>query len=283
LRQQQTDAVPQVPSYRGFQATTHHNLGILLQNEKRYQEADATYRNGLAILEKLVADFPDEPDFRHRLAALQNSRGTLFGATGRAQQAEAVYRQALTVLEKLTDEFPADTGFRHKQAIGHLNLGNLLTLAGRPREAVKAYHKGRKIDPANAALCDALAWLLATCPDAKVNDASQAVELGKRAVELAPKAGAYWKTLGMAHLGVGDFKAVVQAFERSVDLRKGGDSIDWFYLAVAHAKLGDKDKASQYYRKGVLWMEEHRPKDEGMRRFRARVEQLLGLPEKKQQ
>src|SRR5262249_59662688 len=48
-----------------------------------------------------------------------------------------------------------------------------------------------------------LAWLLATCPDAKFRDAAKAVELAKKAVEMAPKEGMIWNTLGAAHYRAG--------------------------------------------------------------------------------
>jgi serine/threonine protein kinase/tetratricopeptide (TPR) repeat protein len=280
VRRQLADEAPQAPIYRSHQASTLHHLGILLQDAGRRREAEAAYRQGLTLLEKLAADFPDEPDYPYRLAAIQNSLGVLFQAAGRVQEAESSYRQALTLLDKLADEFPEDAGFQRQQAVGRLNLGNLFAAAGRPGDAVKSYREGLKIDPADAALYDALAWLLATCPEPTVYDPGRAVELAKRAVELAPQVGGYWKTLGVAHGGAGDYKAVVPALERSIELRKGANSFDWFYLAAAHAQLGDKAKANECYRRGVRLMEENRSEDEGLRRFRAKVEQLLGPPEK---
>jgi serine/threonine protein kinase/tetratricopeptide (TPR) repeat protein len=281
LRRQLAESVPNAPLYRSFQGIAHHNLGILLQNTGRPKEAEADYGQGLVLLEKLVGDFPDEPDYQHRLAALQNSLGTLFQATDRPQQAEAAYRRALTILEKLADEFPSDAGHRRTLAIGYLNLGNLHTLARRPQEAALAYRQGLKIESANAALCDALAWHLTTNPDPQGTGASEAVGLARRAVELAPQSGPYWKTLAMARGGAGDYQGVIEAFEKSMELRKGGDGFDWFYLAGAHAQLGDKEKARQCYERGVRWMEENRPEDQILRRFRAKIEQMLNRSEKK--
>jgi tetratricopeptide (TPR) repeat protein len=276
LRKQLADEVPQVPRFRGLQAASHHSLGILLQNTGRHREADAAYHQGLALLEKLAAEFPDEPDYRHRLAAVQNSLGCLFQAARRFQDAESSYRRALTLLEKLAEECPECADYRQTRALGHLNLGNLFTVAGRPRDAVKAYRQGITVDPTNAALYDGLAWQLATCPDPKVYDIAQATAAAKKAVELAPQTGMYWRTLGVAHCGAEDWKAAVEALEKSAELRKGGDSLEWFFLAVAHNKLGDPDKAKECFRRGVRWMEENKPDDEGFRRLRAKVAQMLG-------
>jgi tetratricopeptide (TPR) repeat protein len=183
-------------------------------------------------------------------------------------------------VEKLAVEFPEDTGYRRLQANGHFNLGNLFAAADRHQEAVKAYRHGLKIDSANAALHDGLAWLLASNPDPLVHDAPEAVKLAQEAVSLAPRVADYWRTLGVAHCEAADWKAGAKALEEAVKLRKGGDSIDWFFLAMAQAKLGDRDKASEYYSRGVRWMEENRPQDRALRRYRAKVERLLDLPEK---
>src|SRR5262249_6477530 len=76
-----------------------------------------------------------------------------------------------------------------------------------------------------------LAWELATCPDAKVRDAKRAVELAKKAVKLAPRDGNIWNTLGVAHFRSGDWKPALDGLTKSMELRKGGDGVDWFFLA----------------------------------------------------
>jgi hypothetical protein len=59
-------------------------------------------------------------------------------------------------------------------------------------------------------------------------------------------------------------------------LRKGGDSYDWFFLAMAHWRLGDRDKARTWFGRAVKWMDAHQPQDVELRRFRAEAEALLG-------
>jgi Flp pilus assembly protein TadD len=58
-----------------------------------------------------------------------------------------------------------------------------------------------------------LAWLLATCPDLKLRDAKRAVELAKKAVELTPKEGNYWNTLGVAQYRASNWKDAIAALE----------------------------------------------------------------------
>ena len=88
-------------------------------------------------------------------------------------------------------------------------------------------------------------------PRREVPRCGRAVELAKKAVELAPKQGTFWNTLGVAHYRAGDWKAAVAALEKSEELRNGGDSFDWFFLAMAHWQLGEKDEARKWYDQAV--------------------------------
>jgi hypothetical protein len=68
---------------------------------------------------------------------------------------------------------------------------------------------------------------------------------------------------------------------KSMKLRRGGDSFDWFFLAMAHGQLGDHDEAAKWHGRAVEWMDQHRPGDAELRRFRAEAAQSLGVQEKK--
>lgn len=57
---------------------------------------------------------------------------------------------------------------------------------------------------------------------------------------------AHWNTLGAAHYRAGDYKAAITALERSMKVRNGGDSFDWFFLALAHRHLENTDEARRW-------------------------------------
>jgi Flp pilus assembly protein TadD len=128
---------------------------------------------------------------------------------------------------------------------------------------------------------NALAWDLATHAEPARRDPARAVSLAKEAVELKPQQGYYHNTLGAALYRAGDWKAAIVALEKSMELRKGGDSNDWFFLAMAHWQLGDKDKARPWYGRAVEWMDKNQPMNEELRRFRVEAAELLELKEKK--
>ena len=81
--------------------------------------------------------------------------------------------------------------------------------------------------------------------------------------------------MGLAHYRAGDWKAAIAALEKSMDLRKGGDSIDWFFLAMAHWQLGEKDEARKWYDKAVQWMAVNANDNAELSAVRAEAEELM--------
>jgi tetratricopeptide (TPR) repeat protein len=159
------------------------------------------------------------------------------------------------------------------------NRGRAYNKLGKWQDALKDFQHYRKLTRDGHRALNELAWFLATCPDVKLRDPKQAVELAKKAVELAPDAGSNWNTLGVAHYRAGDWKAAVTTLEKAVQLRSGGTGSDWFFLAMSHWKLNSKDRARQAYDRAVRWMDKHAAQDEEQRRFRAEAAELLGIEE----
>jgi tetratricopeptide (TPR) repeat protein len=137
--------------------------------------------------------------------------------------------------------------------------------------------KGIELYPKDASPHNSLSWLLATFADPKLRDPDLAGQMGKKAVELAPKNGNCWNSLGVAHYRAGSWDDAIAALEKSMQLRKEGDANDWFFLAMARWQLGDKEKARKWYDQAVQWTQKNQPQDEELRRFRAEAAELLGI------
>jgi serine/threonine protein kinase/tetratricopeptide (TPR) repeat protein len=120
-----------------------------------------------------------------------------------------------------------------------------------------------------------LAWMLATDPDPAFRDAAVSVELAQAAVEAAPREGNYWNTLGVARYRAGNWKAAVAALEKATALRKGGDSFDWYILAMAHGQLGQREEARQWFARAEKWMRQRAPQNKELRRFQAEAAALV--------
>ena len=87
--------------------------------------------------------------------------------------------------------------------------------------ALDEYREAAKEEPGNQDHWNGIAWLLATCPDAGIHDGREAVSLATRGCELAAWASdALLDTLACAHAEVGEFPRAVELARRALDLAR---------------------------------------------------------------
>ena len=74
-------------------------------------------------------------------------------------------------------------------------------------------------------------------------------------------------------------KKEIEALDKSMEVRQGGDSFDWFLQAMVHWQLGDKSAARRWYDRAVEQMLKNRSQDqdqeEELKLLRAEVEGIL--------
>ena len=93
-----------------------------------------------------------------------------------------------------------------------------LTLSG----AAEHYQKALAIAPGLASARNHLAWVLATCGDAKVRDGVRAVELAEKANQLAGgKDAAVLDTLAAAYAEAGRYGEAVRTAQTAIELAQG--------------------------------------------------------------
>ena len=230
-------------------ALAHSNLGNVLRRQQKLDEAIACYKKAIEL------DPKDAP--------ARNNLGVAFAEQGKLDDAIAAYRKAIELdpkyamahynlgnalnkqgkLEEAIASYRKAIELDPKDADAHYGLGVALNKQGKRDEAVAAYRKAIDLDPKIATnLGNALmkqGWDLANNLDPKLRDPKRAVEASKEAVELAPKSTEFWQYLGWVQYRAGNWKASVEALEKSCKLQGGGtgDAGQWIVLALAHAKL----------------------------------------------
>src|SRR5262249_181470 len=154
-----------------------------------------------------------------------NNLALSYAAAGRAQEALNLYEETLQL-------YKAKLGPDHPDTLRSTgNLAKSYADAARMQEPLKLYDATLQLRKAKLGpdhpntlwTMNALAWLLATAPDAKFRDPFRAVALATEATQKSPKRADYRGTLGVARYRAGDWKGAIADLERAINLRKPED------------------------------------------------------------
>ena len=103
-------------------------------------------------------------------------------------------------------------------AEAHYNLGNALLRLGQVEQAILHYQAAIKLRPNDATFLNNLAWVRATCSQARFRDAQEAVQLAERACEFTACATPEMiGTLVAAYAEAGRFDDAVATSEKARD------------------------------------------------------------------
>jgi tetratricopeptide (TPR) repeat protein len=239
-------------------AELHKALGLALARNKKLNEAIACFRKSIEL----------DPKYIHAHTDL----GIALYEQKKLDEAIVCFRMAIEV--------------DPKSALAHYYLGNVLRDQRTLDAALDEYREAFRLDPrmTDARFISALnnqAWTLATDADLGKRDPAQALKMAQAAVELGSRLRSTWNTLGAAQYRAGHWQAALRALNKSMELTKGGDSFDWFFLAMAHWQLGEKDKARDWYDRAAQWMDKNQPTNAELLRFRAEAAELLAVENNK--
>jgi tetratricopeptide (TPR) repeat protein len=258
------------------------------------EEARQAYGKTVAIRTLFIDRHPEYAMARAFRAEAQAARGLLFAEEGRIAEAEVDLRQALETRLPPKNLY---LNVFHRPTVRSAR-GNVLWAAQRRDAAAEEFRQAEadwRLGPKTPLQDNEFAWFLATCPAPQFRNAREAVALAQRAVQGIPE-GDPWKvfglvdrrpgnvrrTLGVALYRTGDWRAAAEALHKGAALRAGGDSSDWYFLAMAYQQMGEKDEARRCYDKAVKWMEMNRPRDPELLRFRAEAATVLSGARKKE-
>ncbi len=264
---------PDNREYRALLTRSYTNGIEVLLSQGKQAEAEETIRQAIEKFGELATDHPAVPDYWRSRAVFQRQLANLQASSKRALEADSSYLEAVNSYQKIIAQFPQYEDLW----LVYVGLAQSLAASNRPREADEARRRAVELAPNNAGTLNELAWGFATSANLSARDASVAVELAKKGIELDPKNVLLPNTLGVAHYRAGSWQDAIGWMQKSMELRQGGDSFDWFFLAMAEEQLGHKDEARKWHGKAVEWMDKNRAKNDQLVRFRAEAEQLLGV------
>jgi tetratricopeptide (TPR) repeat protein/tRNA A-37 threonylcarbamoyl transferase component Bud32 len=242
----------------------------------------AIEEQGLQFFRQFIDEDSTDPTVRLETALAYRLMATVYCSRHDVPRAEAMMCKASALLEALVQQYPAEGVYPKELVSTHYLLGLMYRSLGQPDKARKEFVRTARLchqdlpPGAGADARNTFAWLLVDCPDTTVRDPARAVGLAKQAVALDPEDGRYWNTLGVARYRVGDYPGAVAALEKSMAL-SGGSAYDWFFLALAHGRLGHGQEARDWYARAVRRLDSLPAPPEDLLRYRAEAAALLGI------
>jgi tetratricopeptide (TPR) repeat protein len=122
-------------------------------------------------------------------------------------------------LEEARDHYDAAVQLAPDDAYAIASRADLLTDLGRYSDAARDYERAIQLDPQLADAYRGSAWLLATCPDGNLRDASLAIKRAEASIQLEGQEDAIGlDTLAAALASAGDFSAAMQTMRQAIDI-----------------------------------------------------------------
>ncbi len=172
-------------------ARVHNGIGALLLRQGKLEEAAARFRKALAA----------EPAYGNAYENL----GLVLLYGGKLEEAIDHFRKAL----EINPDSPET----------RVNLGGAFLLQKQYQAAVAQLREALRLEPDRVPVLNNLAWILATCPDLKVRNGAEAVQLAERAVRLSGGGDpVLLDTLGAAYAEAGRYADSVRTARRAMAL-----------------------------------------------------------------
>jgi Flp pilus assembly protein TadD len=241
-----------------------------------FDAAEQLYRRGSAIRKEVIDSFGPTPESMERLVMYELDWARKLDKRGKAVEAAAMGNELETIYKTVASRLPANDPQRRILARSPLSFA-MVNLHGDPKTAERAFRLGLSIDPDEPEINNDLAWVLAVRPDSPTYDPTEAVKLVTKTLARNSQNGLFWNTMGVAQYRAGDFAAAKNAFDRSTELRSGGDPNDWFFLAMLAWKDGDKSKAHEWFEKGSEWLTKNPNSDPDLPYFQREAAAMLGI------
>jgi Flp pilus assembly protein TadD len=166
------------------------------------------------ILDRAIADCSEAIRLNPKSTPAYIGRGTALAKKEEFDKAIADFSQAVTLSPKSVD------------ALSHRALAHV---AKKDYEKAKQdFLQATQLDSRSPAIYNELAWLCATCPDAKVRDGKKAVESATKAVELSGKKDPeFFDTLAASYAEVGNFDEAVKTSTKAIELAPPKDKAEY--------------------------------------------------------
>jgi serine/threonine protein kinase len=242
---------PTKQNYQKELACCANNFGSFLESTRKAGQAEEAFAQSAILLETLVQRFPTVLEFQSDLAGSKYNQARMLAQRNEMDKACDLLKMGIDhqIIASLSN--PQNPQYRASLWAQYQLFLELLVFTKKTEQVQLVLQQAREKCKDLPLILNNFAWLMVIQPKPPVGDAKQGLEIAKLAVAKAPENGGLWNTLGVAHYRTGNWSEAVNALNQSRVLRKGGDSYDFFFLAMAHWQSGDKDQARDWYKKAT--------------------------------
>jgi serine/threonine protein kinase len=272
-----------------FRRALEGATGILMQLDPRPDspplEGAALHRaleeQGVRFFRQFIDEANPDPAVRFESARAYRLLATVYCSRRDIAQARPTMERAFALLADLVAAHPAEGAYCKEEIQAHYCMSLMYKSLGYPEEARAEYLRTaelcRRVDlfAGSPDALNACAWFLVDCPDEAIRDPALALDFAEKAVALQPDCERYWHTLGVARFRAGHWAAAREALEKAIEIGEGGGGYEWFFLAMACWRQGDRDSARTWQAKAVRALENNPYPPEDLSRYRAEAEALL--------
>jgi serine/threonine-protein kinase len=284
LNKRLADLQPENPSYRDDLFKNYTNLGETYFQLGDLQRAEDHLLQAISVLKKSQEEFPNLFTFRNSFDHL-SVLGNVMRAQGEIQKAEPYLREAVGIGERVLADHPRTIDHLPMIADSHIGLAKVLWEGRKIEEARSHYQRAQAIweqmknlSPNSPMWRTDLAQHLVGCLELPLRDPAKAVALAREAIDNEPDDAAAWSAIGVALYRQGEAKEALKALNQAMEKSSGGSATTWYFLAMAHAKLGDGDTARSWFEKAETWRQGKTPRDPELRHLRDETTALPGFP-----
>ncbi|MFI4994240.1 MAG: tetratricopeptide repeat protein [Hyphomicrobiales bacterium] len=253
---------------RSDQAHAFTEAGDILATVGRSAAALKSFRDGLAIRERLATSDPGNASWQRDLSVSHDKTGDVLVAQGNLPEALKSFRDGLAIAERLARSDPANASWQRNLSVFHDRVGDVLMAQGDVAEALKTFREGlaiaerlAKSDPGNAlwqhdlsVSCDKIADILVVQGD--LPEALKSFREGLAIAERLAKSGpgnALWQRdlsvsynrIGDALVAQGNLPEALESFREGLAIRERlansdpGNALWQSDLSASHDRVGD--------------------------------------------
>jgi tetratricopeptide (TPR) repeat protein len=136
---------PDDSTYQRDLATALVEVGDVLRNRGKLNEALESYRASLAIAERLAAADSNNAGRQVDISRARDRIGDVLLDQGQFNEALASYRASLAIHERLAAADPGNAGWQRNLSVSHTKVGDVLVYQAKLDEALVSYRAGLAI------------------------------------------------------------------------------------------------------------------------------------------